>query len=303
MPIRYIQYNEIDKSKWDHCITNASNGLIYGYSYYLDAMAGNWGALILDDYKAVMPLTWKKKYGFHYLYQPFFAASLGVFGNNITADLLNDFLHAVPGKFKFWDIYLNHGNHFSLPDFKLYERMNYVLPLNKPYEELYSSFRDNIKRNIKKAIQLNCTFRSDISIKEIIALAQQQSEHFSPISDKHYDHFEKLYDYLHSQKKAISYGVYASNNELIASSAFFFSHKRAYYILVGNHPNGRTIGASHALINNFIKDNAGRDLLLDFEGSDIRNIAFFYSSFGATEEKFTGIKLNRLPFWAKWFKK
>jgi hypothetical protein len=86
-----------------------------------------------------------------------------------------------------------------------------------------------------------------------------------------------------------------SNNELVASGVFFMDEKRAYYILVGNHPNGKTIGASHALINAFIKDHAGKNLLLDFEGSDIRNLAFFYSSFGAKEEKYVGIKINRLP--------
>ena len=45
------------------------------------------------------------------------------------------------------------------------------------------------------------------------------------------------------------------------------------------------------------------NILLDFEGSDIQNLAFFYSGFGAHEEKYAGIKLNRLPFWAKWLKK
>jgi hypothetical protein len=72
---------------------------------------------------------------------------------------------------------------------------------------------------------------------------------------------------------------------------------------VGNHPNGKTIGASHALIDAFIKDHAGQNLLLDFEGSDIRNLAFFYSSFGAGEEKYTGIKMNRLPRLLQLFKK
>jgi hypothetical protein len=72
---------------------------------------------------------------------------------------------------------------------------------------------------------------------------------------------------------------------------------------VGNHPDGRTAGASHFLIDAFIKDHAGTDMLLDFEGSDIRNLAFFYSSFGAKEENYGAIKLNRLPFYMKWLKK
>jgi hypothetical protein len=44
-------------------------------------------------------------------------------------------------------------------------------------------------------------------------------------------------------------------------------------------------------------------MLLDFEGSDISSLAFFYSSFGATEEKYSAVKLNKLPALVKWFKK
>jgi hypothetical protein len=102
---------------------------------------------------------------------------------------------------------------------------------------------------------------------------------------------------------SITYGVLSAKKELVASCVFLYSHKRAYYILVGNHPDGRTVGASHALIDAFIKDHAGKDMVLDFEGSDIRNLAFFYSSFGAKEENFAGVKLNRLPFYLKWMKK
>lgn len=90
---------------------------------------------------------------------------------------------------------------------------------------------------------------------------------------------------------------------MIASCVFFFSNNRAYYILVGNHPNGKTIGASHALIDAFIADHAGQNLLLDFEGSDIRNLAFFYSSFGAVQEIYPALKINRLPFYLRWLKK
>ncbi len=128
MAIEYVPYQHIDKAKWDDCINNAGNGLIYATSIYLDTMSENWDALVLDDYKAVMPLTWKKKYSIYYLYQPFFTACLGVFGKNISAGLVNNFLKAIPSKFKYWDIYLNHGNFFKLDDFDLYERMNYIFP-------------------------------------------------------------------------------------------------------------------------------------------------------------------------------
>ena len=301
--IRYATYQQIDKKKWDACIAAAGNGLIYAQSFYLDTMATHWDALVLNDYEAVMPLPWKKKYSIHYLYQPFFTACLGVFGNTISAALLNDFLQQVPAKFQYWDIYLNHGNFFQLQNFDLYERMNYVLPLNDSYEKLYGAFRDNIKRNIKKAEKLNYVVKKDFAVDEVIRLAMEQSKNFSPVTKDDYSNFKKLYQLLHKKKQAITYGVYTSSGVLVSSCVFFFFKNRAYYILVGNHPDGKTTGASHAMIAGFIKDNAGKGLLLDFEGSDIRNLAFFYSSFGAVQEKYAGIKINRLPKLLQLFKK
>lgn len=301
--IKYVPYSDIDRQQWDDCINKADNSLIYGTSIYLDTMSENWDALILDDYKAVMPLTWRKKYSIHYLYQPFFTACLGVFGNNINAALVHDFLKAIPAKFKYWDISLNHSNFFQVQGFDLYERMNYVLHLNGPYEKLYEGFRDNIKRNIKKAEKLHCIVQKDIPVQEVIALATEQSKDFASLTKNDFALFIKLYQQLHTKGQATTYAVYTATKELVSSCVFFFYNNRAYYILVGNHPNGKTIGASHALINAFIKDHAGKNILLDFEGSDIRNLAFFYSSFGASEEKYAGLKYNNLPALLKIFKK
>jgi hypothetical protein len=299
--IRYILYRDIDRIKWDACIDAATNGLIYGYSFYIDTMAKHWDALVLNDYEAVMPLTWNKKYGICYLYQPPFTASLGIFGNNISAEMANAFLKAVPKKFSYWDIYFNHGNYFQLADFTLYQRMNYILPLNNSYENIYVGYRKNIQRNIKKCEQLHCTINKNVAIDDVIALSNEQSKTFSKLGTDEFDRVKKIYSLLYQTKRAVTYGVYR-NNTLLASAAFFFSHGRAYYILVGNHPDGKTIGASHALIDAFIKDHADQNLILDFEGSDIANLAFFYNSFGATEEQYTGIKLNRLPSLIRWLK-
>ena len=303
MAISYLTYKQIDKNKWDDCIDKAPNGLIYGYSFYLDSMAKHWDALVLNDYEAVMPLTWNKKYGIYYLYQPPFTSCLGVFGKQINAETVNAFLKAIPSRFGYWDIYLNHGNFFNLKEFNLYERMNYVLGLHENHETLYKFYRDNIKRNIKKSEKLNLTINKDIPVSEVILLAKEQAKNFSAITAKDFVQISILYQVLYKKEKATSYGVYTKEGQLIAAAAFFFSHNRAYYILVGNHPNGKTLGASHALINEFIKDHAGQNLTLDFEGSDISSLAFFYSSFGGVEEKYSAIKLNRLAAPVKWFKK
>jgi hypothetical protein len=300
--IRYLTHHQIDKQKWDSCINNSSNGLIYGYSFYLDQMAKQWDALVLNDYEAVMPLTWNKKYGIHYLYQPFLTAQLGVFGDDMNAEIVAFFLQSIPSKFKYWDFYLNQQNVFPVKQFELYQRSNYVLNLDKTYTEIYSAYRENIQRNIKKAEQAGCTVQKDFDAEKVIELAIQQMRSHGSETEDNVEHFRKLYQELHAKQMATTYGIVSVKNELLASCVFFFSHKRAYYILVGNHPNGKTIGASHALIDAFIKDHAGKNMLLDFEGSDIPSLAHFYSSFGAINEIYAGIKLNKLPFYLKWLK-
>ena len=300
--IRYLAHSEIDFIKWDNCIATAPNGLIYAYSWYLDHMSRHWDALVLNDYEAVMPLTWNRKYGITYLYQPFLAAQLGVFGEKLSGQLVENFLQAIPKKFRYWDIYLNHGNVYPLSQFNLYQRTNFVLDLNKPYEKLYTLYRENIRRNIRKAEQVGCKPVIDFEVDKMIALAVEQMRTHNRESADNTGRFRELYYYLHQRKQAITYGILSAKDELIASSVFVFSHNRAYYLLVGNHPDGRTIGASHSLIDAFIKDHAQKNLLLDFEGSDIRNLAFFYSSFGAIEENYAAIRLNRLPFYLRWMK-
>ncbi|HEY0066448.1 MAG TPA: GNAT family N-acetyltransferase [Flavisolibacter sp.] len=300
--IQYLEQKSIDRSRWDECIGRSPNGLVYAYSFYLDALADNWDALVLNDYEAVMPLPWRKKYGVQYIYQPLFAAQLGLFGNNLSAQLLNDFFKAVPKKFRYWDFTLNHANVFALDRYPMQLRSNYVLSLEKDHSSLHSAYRENIRRNIKKALSYGCTTSTGIPVKDIINLTLQFSADRS-VDPQSLRRFEGLYETLDQQELAKTYGVLSKEGQLLSSCVFFFSHKRAYYILVGNHPNGRTLGASHLLIDAFIKDHASQPLLLDFEGSDLRNLAFFYSSFGAVEEKYASIKLNRLPWFLKWMKR
>jgi hypothetical protein len=298
--IHYLQQRNIDKTRWDDCINRSANGLIYGYSQYLDSMSSHWDALVLNDYQAIMPLPWNKKYGIYYLYQPAFTAMLGIFGNDLTEEVVNSFLNAIPRKFRLVEIFLNHKN--LIPHPSLHPRINFVLSLNRKYEDLYSGYKESHRRNIRKAGQHGCVVRRGIPVSDVLSLSKPIMEKATNIKGKDYAHFEELYVALQEKNKAITYGVYWNDNELLASCVYFFSHQRANYILVGNHPNGKTLGASHYLIDRFIADHAGEDLILDFEGSDIQNLAFFYSSFGATVETYPFLKINNLPGWMAWLK-
>jgi hypothetical protein len=303
--IQYLPHSKIDKTKWDKCINEAANGLIYGYSFYLDYMARHWDGLVLKNYEAVMPLTWNKKFGVYYLYQPSFTANLGIFSNNVSDEVIKEFILRIHKKFRLIEISLNADN-FSNSDLIsqfMVPRTNYVLSLNKNYNDLYQDYRENHKRNIQKAFQQGCSVKKNITVEEVIELNRNQLKDKVSLTNDDYNRFKKLYTFLANQNKATAYGIVNSQNQLLSSSVFFFSHQRAYYIIAGNHPESRDIGASHALIDFFIKDHANQNLFLDFEGSDIESLALFYSGFGATKEIYPAIRWNRLQWYLKWLKK
>lgn len=298
--IKYLPLASIDRDKWDACISQAPNGLIYGFSFYLDQMSRHWDALVLGDYEAVMPLTCNRKYGINYLYQPFLAAQLGIFGKNLREKDTSDFLAAIPRKFRFWDICLNNGNGLTDARYNPRQRINYVLDLGGSYENIRGAYRENTIRNIRRAEQAACRFEKHIDPELVIALALQQMQQQGQHPGANIERFRKLLGILEAKHMAKAFGVFSGSGKLLSSCIFFFSHQRAYYILVGNDPEGKTTGSSHFLIDRFIHEHAGQRLLLDFEGSDIPSLAHFYSGFGAEIEMYPALRVNRLPWLVKW---
>ena len=299
--IQHIKRNDLNVQKWDACIDAASNGLIYAYSFYLDALCDNWDALVMGDYEAVMPLPWRKKWGIKYVYQPFLVAQLGVFAKVISPQLMQQFIKAIPKSFSYIDYMLNSENTFLDNTNNIKLRSNYTLKLNSAYTALYNNYNTNLKRNIKKAFTKGCFIEKSNRLKDVITLVEQQGNIFA--SKRDFRRFETLFSLLAAEKKAVVYSALSPSYNTLSAAAFLIHENRAYYILAGNHPSGKNMGASHALIDAFIKDHSSQNLVLDFEGSDIKTLALFYKSFGALEEKYGALKINRLPWPIRWLKK
>lgn len=292
--IQYFSHQQIDKKKWDDCITVADNGLLYACSSYLNSMAVYWDALVLNDYEMVMPLPCRKKIGFNYLFQPSITPALGIFGNGVTPEIVNQFIDAIPAKFRLWDVSFNNSNTVYIKKGTVVKRNNYVLDLNKTYDELQKKYSENVHRNIARAIKSECVLKKDISFEEIGAICKREFPKFTIVENGLFEKLHTVFKIYSADSE--SYGVYSKEGVLLASCIFLFFKKRAYYWLVGNTPESKQLGASSLLIDGFIKAHSGKELLLDFEGSDATSVAEFYKKFGASLEQYTTIYLNKLPF-------
>lgn len=302
--IRYIHHHEIDFAKWDSCVDRSTNGLVYAYSWFLNEMSPGWDALVWKDYEAVMPLTKRKKWGISYLYQPAFCAELGIFSeSDLNKGLVVSFLQQIPKQFRYIDICLNRRNSFQISDFPFIYRRNFVLPLRHSYEEIEKKYITNHRRNIKKADGAGLQLTSDVAIEEAVLMSRRVMKEVAEVPENDWQSFIRLFNKAQSMQAAVCVGVQDRNGVLLNTAVFFKSHKFWYYLLAGSTEEGKTAGAAHFLIDRFIAQYASSDLFLDFEGSDIESLAFFYRGFGAVEEPYPQLKLNKLPALIKWIKR
>ena len=280
--IRYLQRKYINIDKYDACIQNAVNSRIYALSYYLDIVADNWDALILDDYKAVMPLPWRSKYFIKYIYPPCWTQQLGVFSiHNFDSTLVELFIKSIPKKFLKTTIQLNNECNFL---HKTKKKNNYLLFLNKDYFDIKSSYNKNRKRVLKKFNQLGIVIQENVETKNIITLFKENYKEELNINLTDYLKLEKLT----SEKKLnpITLGVYNNNQELISGSLFFRDEKRIYYVFSANNEQGNKTQGNTAILDSIIQSYSNTNYILDFEGSMHPGIASFFKSFGSELETY-----------------
>jgi hypothetical protein len=296
--IRYLLHNEIDKDKWDACIQRSFNGNMYARSWYLDIVHKNWEALVEGDYVRVMPLTGNRKWGIHYLYQPFFAQQLGIFSTTILTDeVICRFLEAIPQKYRFVQINLNIHNQAAGKNYRWIANQDYLLDLIGRYARLAAAYSSNTKRNLKKARASGLTLSKGMRPQVLIDLFRAHKG--SEIAHWHDNEYRRLQQlmYMASYKHSgMLYGVYTPHNELCAGAFFLKDQKYLVFLFSALNSEARENGAMTFLIDAVIREFSESVLVLDFEGSNQPGLARFYKGFGAQQVTYYSLEINRLSF-------
>jgi len=297
--VNYLRYDEVDTDKWDLCLAGSPNALVYAQSWYLDKLCPEWDALVIGDYKYIMPLTFRRKYGFRYLYQPLYCQQLGIFPTP-TREITEAFFRKTMSLFSFAQIHLNSMN-LPVPDLPVEVRYNLLLGLQDSYPDLSSRFSDHTVRKLKKASHNRLSFINGLSLKEYLDFKKEHSA--VKLSKQDLMSLHHLLAFSLSRNLGEVYGVYDRRNKLCAAAFFVRYQKRVTFVNAATSPEGRELNAMYFLIDQFIFQHAGKDYWLDFEGSMIEGIARLYKGFGATPETYYYLSWNNLPVWAKWLKR
>lgn len=299
--IWYLRHNEIDREKWDACIAASENGLVYAYSWYLDVVHPEWEALVMDDCAAVMPLTGGRKFGVEYLFQPFFVQQLGVFSPDCMKLNDNEFMEAIPKKFRFVEIRLNALNALPPTTKGVENHTNILLFLDAPYEFLKSHYHTNTKRNLAKAEANHLHLVKDVDIKVIIDLFRaNRGATVTKWGDAEYARLQHLSAEAMQRNHAFIYGVAAPDSDEIVCGALFMKNKgRVTFLFSGCNEKGKSLQAMTFLLDSVIREYCDAQNVLDFEGSDSANLARFYEGFGGENFAYQSLSENRMSFFGR----
>lgn len=300
--IQILPAEKIDQKKWDQCISENTNGLIYSCTTYLNTMAANWHGIVADDYAMVMALPWKKKMGIRYGYMPAFTQQLGMAGlqqNIDTPGLLRQMAHFLP----YSDYHFNFSNSALVQYLSFKKRTNLVIDLSKNMSAIRELFKKDLKEDISKAEKWQLQY-TDASIDTAVhCFRENYSGKIQQLTKADFERFTVLCKQLAARLQCFVRAVTDTDGSLLAIAVFFKDNKRIYNLMNTSLPDGRKKSANHFLLSKLIAEFSEQPLLLDLEGSEIPGVKKFYESFGAVDEPYFFHHHNVLPWPLKLLKR
>jgi hypothetical protein len=290
--IQVLTRNELDNESWDKAVSNSKTPLVYAFSWYLDAAATQWIALVLNDYEAVMPLVLNKKWGITYAYMPFACQQLGIFSRDAANyQKTAAFLNAIPSNIKRIDYSFNS---FCNTIESAKPMSNYELDLHKSYAEISKNYNQNCKRKLAKAAKANLQLIQSTNFVKVLQAFKNEKGKSLQLKAAFYTELEKVFTEATKRDALLVYEVLQHNN-FIAGIVCISYFNRIIILCTANTAEGRAENALTLAIDYLIQRFANTEKILDFEGSNNASLAKFYNSFGSVEKKYFHLRINKLP--------
>lgn len=299
--IRFLKHSEINPEKWNQAVYNSLFSSVFVRYEMLDLLTApdTWHALVQEDYEVVMPLPTRKKGVLKYVYTPFFMPQMGIFSEReITSDETEAFLREISKHYVLADVLLNEKN--ETQESHKNNFVSHFISLQPSYNELYSRFHENTRRNIKTAEKHQCRITiGEESVADIITLfranrGQRSNVHFQ---EEDYARLSKVADYLLINNLLEVYGVRTNDHQLAAGALFVKDGNRRWFWFSGRDNQLSACKPMFLLLNAYIRDHAETDLLLDFNGSKNENVARLYQGFGGKRYTIPFVRRFKNPLW------
>ncbi|MEQ6124568.1 GNAT family N-acetyltransferase [Pseudotenacibaculum sp. MALMAid0570] len=295
--IKYIDRDSLDDKKYDACIEESHQSLLYAYSWYLDTAVENWGVFILNDYEAVMPVPFRQKYLIKYVYPPLWILQLGIF-SRIKKIHEDDFICELKNKFNYVESRMNYGNSVANQPLKYFQKLD----LNKNHTSVRELYQKDRRKDLNKAQKNELTAKWTNNEEVLIELFKNNvGKRIPTIKERDYLSLKALIKL--SIKKDVGELLNVYDKDQLVASAFFLKHKGEVTILCSSTDfSNRKNGANTFLIDKAIEKYCKEFTTFNFGGSSMSSVAKYFFSFGATQVEYPFLKMNNLPFLLRFLK-
>ena len=284
---------------------------VFSTDWWLDAVCGDdWGVCLVEKGRSIvasMPFVIKKRFGLTLLSQPPLTQTLGPWLRSSEAKYANrlgqekDSLSELIDQLPRYDYFLQNWNHLYTNWLPFYWRgfnqttcYTYILPDISDLDAVWSGFRENIRREIRKANRrFGLKVRTDCSIDDFLTLNVQTFER----QDKQLPYSKEFVRALDRACNAhCARRIFVAEDEQGRHHAgvyIVWDRQTAFYLMGGGAPELRASGATSLCMWEAIKFASTVANSFDFEGSMREPIERFFRGFGARQTPYFAV--TRVP--------
>ncbi|MHA6249827.1 GNAT family N-acetyltransferase [Pontibacter sp. CAU 1760] len=307
--LRYLRHHQINKTAWDACVHAAAERIIYGQSWYLDAVCPRWDAVVEEQegrYVSVFPLPLARRMGVWRVQQPLFTQQLGLFTTTESTNReVSIYLNLLPPSYRKVYLQLNTQNKLAsgIPQYHGSERQTYHLSLELPYQALYQQYNSNQKRNINKAIKAGLEVHALSEVDTLIRVFREtKGVELRELRSRHYQMLQQLYLALQRRQAAGLLQAVGADGQLQAGALLVHEPGKIIFLFGASTAAGKRNGAMAFLLDACIQRYAGSACVFDFEGSMVPSVAKFYAGFGGTPVPYVSLNRQLTPWYRTWKK-
>jgi CelD/BcsL family acetyltransferase involved in cellulose biosynthesis len=313
VPLLLLRHSELNLSAWDTCVNQAEQVVPYTQSWWLQATAGRWDAVVeigaKGEYVSVLPLPVKRRPWGREVVQPSFTQQLGLLTTAASGQLtLSDYLPLVRKSYSRFYAQLHTEQVLANvpPGFQLTARTTYHLPLAPSYAALHASYAADYRRRLR----LNAEAPQPLAVaathnaEPLLTLFQATKGSAAGLHQQHYAMLRRLIAAGQERGQLELLEVrHPETDELLAGALFVLFRTRLVYLFAAASEAGKKAAAPMLLLDYVIRRHAGTPgLVLDFEGGMIPSIARFFANFGATPVPYAALSFTQRPWYLQWIR-
>lgn len=286
---------------------------LFLHAWWLDATCGDaWDVALVEkggEIHAVLPFLAKRSRGFKLISQPMLTPHLGPWlvdtgaksANDLgrQKDLMNALIDDLPAHDRYqqnWSPRITNWLPFRWRGFSQTTQYTYVLDLQQDHQQIWQGFRENIRREIRRAEKRHgIVVDHDASVEDFLELNRKTFERQGRQPPYPAALVHAINDAARERNCRRIFLARDADGRAHASAFIIWDSETAYYLMGGADPELRNSGAMSVCMWEAIRFASTVSRRFDFEGSMVESIERFFRAFGASQSAYFHVTRTPSP--------